>query len=144
VAGKGHEATQEIQGRKRPFSDREHVRLTLGARGCRHEPPTDDDSAASRWLDCRRKYFGDATRSFSRVHTDSRTVEPGDLFVALKGERFDAHDFLADVVARGAAAVLVSRKADVGVPALIVPDTRTGLGQLAAGWRRRSRRRRWP
>jgi UDP-N-acetylmuramoyl-tripeptide--D-alanyl-D-alanine ligase len=31
------------------------------------------------------------------VHTDSRTVEPGDLFVALKGERFDAHDFLADV-----------------------------------------------
>jgi UDP-N-acetylmuramoyl-L-alanyl-D-glutamate--2,6-diaminopimelate ligase len=33
VAGKGHEATQEIQGRKRPFSDREHVRLTLGTRG---------------------------------------------------------------------------------------------------------------
>ncbi|HBO80227.1 MAG TPA: UDP-N-acetylmuramoyl-tripeptide--D-alanyl-D-alanine ligase, partial [Cupriavidus sp.] len=53
----------------------------------------------------------------------------GDLFVALKGERFDAHDFLADVVARGAAAVMVSRKVDVDVPALIVPDTRTGLGQ---------------
>ena len=33
VAGKGHESTQEIQGRKRPFSDREHVRLTLGTRG---------------------------------------------------------------------------------------------------------------
>ncbi|ABF10004.1 UDP-N-acetylmuramoyl-tripeptide--D-alanyl-D-alanine ligase [Cupriavidus metallidurans] len=79
---------------------------------------------------------GDATCSFSRVHTDSRTVEPGDLFVALKGERFDAHDFLADVVARGAAAVMVSRKVDVDVPALIVPDTRTGLGQLATGWRR--------
>ncbi|WP_019449546.1 UDP-N-acetylmuramoyl-tripeptide--D-alanyl-D-alanine ligase [Cupriavidus sp. BIS7] len=79
---------------------------------------------------------GDATRSFSRVHTDSRTVEPGDLFVALKGERFDAHDFLADVVARGAAAVMVSRETGLDVPALVVPDTRIGLGELAAGWRR--------
>jgi len=79
---------------------------------------------------------GDATRSFSRVHTDSRTVEPGDLFVALKGERFDAHDFLADVVARGAAAVMVSREVGLDVPALVVPDTRIGLGELAAGWRR--------
>jgi len=79
---------------------------------------------------------GDATRSFSRVHTDSRTVAPGDLFVALKGERFDAHDFLADVVARGAAAVMVSRETGLDVPALIVPDTRIGLGELAAGWRR--------
>ncbi len=79
---------------------------------------------------------GDASRAFSRVHTDSRTVEPGDLFVALKGERFDAHDFLADVVARGAAAVLVSRDIDLDVPALIVPDTRIGLGELGAAWRR--------
>jgi UDP-N-acetylmuramoyl-tripeptide--D-alanyl-D-alanine ligase len=79
---------------------------------------------------------GDATRSFSRVHTDSRTVAPGDLFVALKGERFDAHDFLADVVARGAAAVMVSREVALDVPALVVPDTRIGLGELAAGWRR--------
>ncbi|AZG13336.1 UDP-N-acetylmuramoyl-tripeptide--D-alanyl-D-alanine ligase [Cupriavidus pauculus] len=78
----------------------------------------------------------DAARAFSRVHTDSRTVQPGDLFVALKGERFDAHDFLADVVARGAAAVLVSRDPGVDVPALVVPDTRIGLGELAAGWRR--------
>ncbi len=79
------------------------------------------------------------TRTFSGVHTDSRTVAPGDLFVALKGERFDAHDFLADVVARGVAAVLVSRESAVAgldVPALIVPDTRIGLGELAAGWRR--------
>lgn len=82
---------------------------------------------------------GAASRAFSRVLTDSRTVQPGDLFVALRGERFDAHDFLADVVARGAAAVLVEREPDagLGIPAIVVPDTRLALGQLAAGWRRR-------
>ncbi|WP_420996493.1 UDP-N-acetylmuramoyl-tripeptide--D-alanyl-D-alanine ligase [Cupriavidus sp. 30B13] len=80
-----------------------------------------------------------AAPGFSRVLTDSRAVQPGDLFVALKGERFDAHDFLADVAARGAAAVLVEREPDtaLGLPAIVVPDTRLALGQLAAGWRRR-------
>lgn len=90
---------------------------------------------AAGWM-AGARISGDATRTFSRVHTDSRTVQPGDLFVALKGDRFDAHDFLADVVARGAAAVLVSRDIDLDVPALIVPDTRIGLGELGAGWRR--------
>jgi len=93
---------------------------------------------AAGWM-AGARIAGDATRTFSRVHTDSRTVQPGDLFVALKGERFDAHDFLADVVARGAAAVLVSRPAaldGLDVPALVVADTRIGLGELAAGWRR--------
>jgi len=93
---------------------------------------------AAGWM-AGARIAGDATRTFSRVHTDSRTVQPGDLFVALKGERFDAHDFLADVVARGAAAVLVSQPAaldGLDVPALVVADTRIGLGELAAGWRR--------
>lgn len=80
---------------------------------------------------------GDGTQQFSRVHTDSRSVAAGDLFVALRGERFDAHDFLADVAASGAVAVLVDRDVDVGVPALIVPDTRRALGELATGWRAR-------
>ncbi|MCA3185430.1 MULTISPECIES: UDP-N-acetylmuramoyl-tripeptide--D-alanyl-D-alanine ligase [unclassified Cupriavidus] len=90
---------------------------------------------AAGWM-AGARISGDAARTFSRVHTDSRTVQPGDLFVALKGDRFDAHDFLADVVARGAAAVLVSRDIDLDVPALIVPDTRIGLGEIGAGWRR--------
>ncbi|WP_066732437.1 UDP-N-acetylmuramoyl-tripeptide--D-alanyl-D-alanine ligase [Cupriavidus sp. D384] len=90
---------------------------------------------AAGWM-AGARISGDATRTFARVHTDSRTVQPGDLFVALKGDRFDAHDFLPDVVARGAAAVLVSREIDLDVPALIVPDTRIGLGELGAGWRR--------
>ncbi|HEV3105985.1 MAG TPA: Mur ligase family protein, partial [Trinickia sp.] len=81
---------------------------------------------------------GDGAAAFERISTDSRTAGPGDLFVALKGERFDAHAFLADVAARGVAAVLV---ADVPPewkgPALVAADTRAALGALARGWRRR-------
>ncbi|UIF85775.1 UDP-N-acetylmuramoyl-tripeptide--D-alanyl-D-alanine ligase [Cupriavidus sp. UYPR2.512] len=90
---------------------------------------------AAGWI-AGARVCGDGAVQFSRVHTDSRSVEPGDLFVALKGERFDAHDFIADVVARGAAAVLVSREVDAGVPAIVAPDTRIALGELGAGWRR--------
>ncbi len=70
---------------------------------------------------------------FSGVTTDSRQVKPGDLFVALRGERFDAHDFLADVQRAGAAAALVERlDAAVALPQLAVPDAVLALAQLAA------------
>ncbi len=79
-----------------------------------------------------------APASFSGVTTNSKTVEAGNLFVALRGERFDAHDFLADVAALGAAAVVVERLPDgLPIPALIVPDTRYALGQIAQLWRKR-------
>ncbi|MGG1946073.1 UDP-N-acetylmuramoyl-tripeptide--D-alanyl-D-alanine ligase [Trinickia sp. NRRL B-1857] len=81
---------------------------------------------------------GDGATVFERIGTDSRTTGPGELFVALKGDRFDAHDFLSDVRARGASAVLASRLPDDWQgPALLVPDTRAALGALARGWRRR-------
>jgi UDP-N-acetylmuramoyl-tripeptide--D-alanyl-D-alanine ligase len=81
---------------------------------------------------------GDDSVTFERVSTDSRSAGPGDLFVAIKGERFDAHDFLADVAARNVSAALVSRTPqDWNVPALRVTDTRVGLGALARGWRRK-------
>lgn len=82
--------------------------------------------------------IGDDSVTFERVSTDSRSAGPGDLFVAIKGERFDAHDFLADVAARNVTAALVSRAPqDWSVPALRVKDTRVGLGALARGWRRK-------
>jgi len=90
---------------------------------------------AAAWIDG-AGVRGDGARGFSRVHTDSRTAAPGDLFVALKGERFDAHDFLPEVVARGVAAVLVAHETNAGVTAIVAADTRLALGQLAAGWRR--------
>jgi len=74
---------------------------------------------------------------YSGVSTDSRTVEPGDLYVALAGARFDGHDFLADALARGARGAVVSRPAAVAgaAPQYIVADTLVALGTLAA-WRR--------
>ncbi|HJW25592.1 MAG TPA: UDP-N-acetylmuramoyl-tripeptide--D-alanyl-D-alanine ligase [Rhodocyclaceae bacterium] len=73
------------------------------------------------------------------VSTDTRSIAAGQLFVALKGERFDAHDFLAQAAGQGAAAVLVSAadKLPAGQPAVVVDDTRLALGRLAAVWRAR-------
>lgn len=82
--------------------------------------------------------LGDDTTTFDRISTDSRTTGPGDLFVAIKGERFDAHDFLAQVAERRTSAALVSRSpADWRLPALRVADTRIALQELARGWRAR-------
>ena len=78
---------------------------------------------------------------FTDVTTDSRKVAPGQLFVALRGDTFDGHDFVKDVIARGAAAALVNRdwaaNHGKGLPLLAVDDTRLGLGHLAAFWRDR-------
>jgi len=79
---------------------------------------------------------------FDGVATDSRKVVPGNLFVALHGEHFDAHEFIDEVVAHGAAAVVVERLPRFGVPganvpALIVSDTRIALGEIARFWRGR-------
>ena len=73
----------------------------------------------------------------SRVETDSRQIDSGELFIALAGERFDAHDFLTDVAKSGAGAALVSdaKKCPNNLPAVCVSDTRLGLGDLAKAWR---------
>jgi UDP-N-acetylmuramoyl-tripeptide--D-alanyl-D-alanine ligase len=82
--------------------------------------------------------IGDEHVAFERVSTDSRTAGPGDLFIAIKGDRFDAHNFLPQVAQRGIAAALVTRTPDdFHVPAIKVKDTRVALGALAHGWRKR-------
>ncbi|OVZ84122.1 UDP-N-acetylmuramoyl-tripeptide--D-alanyl-D-alanine ligase [Yersinia kristensenii] len=68
----------------------------------------------------------------TEVTIDTRKVTPGCLFVALKGERFDGHDFAEDAVAAGAGALLVSKRLLGGAPQLVVKNTRLALGQLAA------------
>ena len=76
--------------------------------------------------------LGATEQLFDRVETDSRKVQAGDLFVCLTGERFDAHDFLAQVAAAGAAAALVSKpNSDVDLPQIVVADTELALAQLA-------------
>jgi UDP-N-acetylmuramoyl-L-alanyl-D-glutamate--2,6-diaminopimelate ligase len=70
----------------------------------------------------------------NRITSDSRSVEPGDLFVALVGTRVDGHEFAADAVRRGAVAVVAERPLTLDVPVLQVPDTQRELARLAAEW----------
>ncbi len=79
-----------------------------------------------------------ASERIESVTTDSRTIGERALFIALAGERFDAHDFIADVAAKGVAAVMVNRRMDVNCPQIIVNDTRLALGAVAKGNRDRS------
>lgn len=71
----------------------------------------------------------------SGVSTDTRALQPGQLFVALSGPRFDGHEYVAQAAGLGAAAALVSRRLEVDIPQILVPDTRLALGRLAAAWR---------
>ena len=71
-----------------------------------------------------------------RVHTDTRTLRPGDLFVALRGERFDANEFLPQAREAGAVAAVAERGlAEAGLCGVEVPDARRALGELAKLWR---------
>ncbi|MGQ3892527.1 UDP-N-acetylmuramoyl-tripeptide--D-alanyl-D-alanine ligase [Legionella sp. CNM-4043-24] len=79
-----------------------------------------------------------APLSISGVSIDSRTIEPGMLFVALRGEQFDGHDFISAAVSRGAAAVLCEcRQDNLGdIPQLVVPDSLQALASLATQHRK--------
>ncbi|MBI3414526.1 MAG: UDP-N-acetylmuramoyl-tripeptide--D-alanyl-D-alanine ligase [Verrucomicrobia bacterium] len=83
---------------------------------------------------------GDPAQIVRRACLDSREVQPGDLFVAIDGERFDGHDFLDEAVRRGAAALLVQRRkvclARSDCALIAVRNTRRALGKLAARHRR--------
>lgn len=101
---------------------------------------------ASHWLaQAQLVGAGDLADSvrIERVHTDTRSIQPGDLFVALRGERFDATDFLAEAKQKGAVAAIcqgdmaVVKLAQAGLPGLVVPDARLALAQLATHWRAR-------
>ena len=75
----------------------------------------------------------DAALMVKNISTDTRTVSAGSLFLALQGERFDAHDFAAQAADKDAVAIVVSRpQPDVSLPQILVADTRIALGQIAA------------
>ena len=81
---------------------------------------------------------GDGAIAFDRVHTDSRSLQAGDLFVALAGERFDGQAYLPQAREAGAVAAMArDGLAAAGLPGLQVGDTLRALQQLAAGWRTR-------
>ena len=87
------------------------------------------------WLP-QSRLIGDAHAVFSRLHTDTRTLGQGDLFVALKGDRFDGHDFLTQLKSLGVSAAVASHGlAQAGLMGLEVDDTRQALGRIAQAWR---------
>jgi UDP-N-acetylmuramoyl-tripeptide--D-alanyl-D-alanine ligase len=75
--------------------------------------------------------------AFDAVAIDTRKLRPGDLFVALKGERFDANDFVAEAAAAGAVAAVVERASALAIPQIVVADAHAALAQLGAHWRAR-------
>jgi UDP-N-acetylmuramoyl-tripeptide--D-alanyl-D-alanine ligase len=82
--------------------------------------------------------LGDGDVAVQRVHTDTRTLQPGDLFVALRGDRFDGNDLLLEAKAKGAVAAIAHRsRLPVGLPGIEVADSKLALGALATGWRAR-------
>jgi len=106
LAGKGHETYQDIGGEKLPFDDREWARLAL------------------------------LLPQVKGVSTDTRRIGTGELFVALVGENFDAHNYLDQAEGRGACAAVVAHAvSDAKLPQLVLGDTRVALMRIGAAWR---------
>jgi UDP-N-acetylmuramoyl-tripeptide--D-alanyl-D-alanine ligase len=83
----------------------------------------------SNYLDV--DFTGD-NASFSSISTDTRSIQPGALFIALKGNNFDGHDYIKEAIKRGATGLLVSKAVVSSVPVILVPDTLWAYGQIAA------------
>jgi UDP-N-acetylmuramoyl-tripeptide--D-alanyl-D-alanine ligase len=88
------------------------------------------------WLTGSR-LFGNADAVVNRIHTDTRTIQQGDLFVALSGDQFDGNAFIAEAIAKGAVAVVAQQGLEAsGVQGLEVVNTKIALGEIAAHWRK--------
>jgi UDP-N-acetylmuramoyl-tripeptide--D-alanyl-D-alanine ligase len=75
-------------------------------------------------------------RVISGISTDTRHIGPGQVFVALVGDRFDGHDFIEQACRQGAMAVVVSKAVDCACARIVVDDTRVALGLIAQAWRK--------
>jgi UDP-N-acetylmuramoyl-tripeptide--D-alanyl-D-alanine ligase len=73
--------------------------------------------------------------NFSQINVNTRTLQPGDLFVAIRGDHFDAHQFIKQAAAKGACGLVVETDINLQLPGIIVKDTRLALGYIASLWR---------
>jgi len=82
---------------------------------------------------------GDRNKWITKISIDSRKLTPGDLFIAIKGDRFDGHNFIEEVIKKGAGAIIVSKdiKPDLPATTLKVNDTLIALGKIAAYYRQK-------
>ncbi|CAG0907452.1 unnamed protein product, partial [Darwinula stevensoni] len=129
LAGKGHESTQEIAGEKTPFSD------ALIAKQCLNHRSNTKGESIAHWLGAEEQNCPDIL--CNRINTDTRQLKTQDLFVALKGENFDAHDFLEEVAQFEGVAAIVSQTATVPatLPVIRVADPLSALQKIAKKWR---------
>ncbi len=106
IAGKGHETYQEIHGARHPFDDRHWAQAGL------------------------------LLKSGKKIQTDTRKIESGSIFLALRGESFDGHDYLAQAASQGAIAAIVAQAdPSVALPQIVLGDTRQALLALGQAWR---------
>lgn len=80
------------------------------------------------------RFAPEALPSFRELTTDSRTVQPGSLFIAVRGSQSDGHRFVPDALARGAAAAVVEAPLDIPLPQIVVSDARRAAVALARSW----------
>lgn len=136
LAGKGHETYQEVAGVRRPFSDVAVARAALAQRS--------NAAPMAHPVECLHEVEGVQMRGdwrriipqSMRIHSDTRSLKPGDFFVALSGERFDANDFLPELRSQGVEMALATRDLVVnGLVGAEVLDTRKALGEWSKIWR---------
>ncbi len=130
VAGKGHENYQLGNNGKKFFDDSLEAAEAL----CNWNVDSLIRATGGEFIgQCESKQ----QRVSGAINTDSRTIEAGDIFVALKGDRFDGHQYVSQVVAAGAACLVLEDAPDGAfpIPVLLVKDTEKALGDLA-GYRR--------
>ncbi|PID76962.1 MAG: UDP-N-acetylmuramoyl-L-alanyl-D-glutamate--2,6-diaminopimelate ligase [Deltaproteobacteria bacterium] len=126
IAGKGHEKYQVLNCRVRFFDDcleAEKAMLSWNGELLEKALSSPVEGRVTRWWS-------------GRIETDSRKVQSGDVFIALKGDNFDGHDYMAEAEKHGAAALIISNPelvpADAEIPRIVVDDTLAALGRLAA------------
>ncbi len=144
IAGKGHESGQIMADRTLPFEDQDEAKRVLAS--WRPNPGLDQlatalaDAGLMVQTTTRLDPVLLAQVSLLGFCTDSRQLQPGDVFVALSGERFDGHVFCEAVVRAGASALVVSQPFEMPaafshVPVIQVTDTQAALTQMASTWR---------
>ena len=147
IAGKGHETYQIIGKETIPFDDREEARFAVSSSNTAKQPipwRTEEIIEATKGV----AVSGGTTRSFTGISIDSRTISPGEFFVAIKGNSHDGHAFAGEVIDKGIKGLIAGRQyierlpcdkwKKAGVLCVAVEDTIKALGDLATYNRRRS------
>ena len=142
VAGKGHEEGQTVGEAVLPFSDRDEIRKAIAK-----QAPRDWLWTTADMIDAMKgRPVGDLPEGIDGISIDSRSIGPGEAFFAIKGDRFDGHDFTSSAVANGAALLVVAESrlpalGRVQAPMIVVDDVLEAMARLGVAGRARTKAR---